>query len=196
MLDEDRGLIEEMAVLARVSQLTTQFLLYLAQSLAFFVYGLGAMGGALLGAGLSPALAVDEAVAAGIGAWAGIVVGVVALRSIPLHDGRDGYRWTLLDLAVFAVSMIAGMVVVGLLVPGSVEVSWLPGLGLSLVGWYLARRGRGPLILLYTGLALLAFSPVAVWQGSWQMAAGYTALVYMAAGVAAIRRALSRLPSG
>jgi len=132
---------EEMAVLARTGRAARDLLDMLATSVALYVYGLGAAGGALTGLGLAQTLGLEEMLAAAAGAGVGFVLATILLvwvsRLLPRTTARKDWRR---DIIVVVIVFVVVENVFAALTPGAGLVAAVPALGAALL--YIGYRLR------------------------------------------------------
>ena len=185
------GVEEEMAVLARTGKAAREMLEYMAHAAAFFLVGLGVVGGALIGVGVARLVGVEPLALAGFGASLGLVAALAVYASIarrlPQRRREGGWRC----LALLTATIVLGQMLVGLAGPRAVEVGWFPVIGFVFLA--ASRLCGGAPWLGWAGLGMLVASPLVLLAGDWYLAVGLMALVFMVVGGWLLHRVLDGL---
>ncbi len=197
--DEDMDLSE----IARISNLATKirrFLEYIESVYLFLGFMLGIIAISQFFIGLGDILGMPQDVLASVGSMLGIIVSA----AVYFVYAKKIFRFTgnkymslfsnIKEIILYNLLVFLSWIIIVLLVeyvnPGAQNVVWHPGLTVTLITIYLAKRSHILTPHFIAALIMLPFTPLVVMEASQKLALGSMLVAYYIAGVYSLREAL------
>jgi len=190
--DESR----DMALLGRMALGIREYFEYVLLGYIFLIYASIIMAGYLISASLASHFKGFEQIILPVGIFTSLLLSVVAINMVLARvigsfrrylpsQGRPEVIWVLMIVIIILLSAVY---------PPSSTVSWMPGLGLGLIGYaFTVKEWKGWKMFLISGGIIIIFSPIVVLETDVLLALGVTGASYSIAGIASLYEALKAL---